>query len=151
MRSASFSLPLHGSSTLLGTETENFGIQVLPAPGKVVIDGKFDDWDLSGGIFACGDVETQRDTYSAWFHAMYDRDNLYLLARWNDATPLNNPGSTLGDLGWNGDALQVRVIIHPDTPEAVSNNLTCWKGRDGGDVVQVESRLTGHGPARVWT
>ena len=33
------------------TETENIGIRVLPAPGKVVIDGQYGDWDLSGGIF----------------------------------------------------------------------------------------------------
>jgi hypothetical protein len=44
------------------TETENLGIAVLPAPGKVVVDGKCDDWDLSGGIFICGDVENMRDT-----------------------------------------------------------------------------------------
>ena len=39
------------------TETENLGIRVLPAPGKVVVDGKTDDWDLSAGVFTCGDVE----------------------------------------------------------------------------------------------
>ena len=44
-----------------GTQTENYGIPVLPAPGKVVIDGRFDDWDLTGGIFACENVEEQRD------------------------------------------------------------------------------------------
>ena len=38
------------------TETEHLGMQVLPAPAKVVIDGKFDDWDLTGGILACGDT-----------------------------------------------------------------------------------------------
>ena len=51
------------------TETENLNMQVLPAPGKVVVDGKFDDWDLTGGILACGDVENLRDQYSVWFHA----------------------------------------------------------------------------------
>jgi len=29
------------------TETEDFNMQVLPAPGKVVIEGKFDEWDLT--------------------------------------------------------------------------------------------------------
>ncbi|MBC8425835.1 hypothetical protein H8E07_17125, partial [bacterium] len=28
-------------STFAGTQTENYGIPVLPAPGKVVIDGTF--------------------------------------------------------------------------------------------------------------
>ena len=64
------------------TETEHLGMQVLPAPGKVVIDGKFDDWDLTGGILACGDAENLHDKYSVWFHTMYDGENLYLLARW---------------------------------------------------------------------
>jgi len=63
------------------TQTENYGISVLPAPGNVTIDGKYDDWDLSGGIFACNNVEEQRDRHSAWLHMMYDKDNLYVLAR----------------------------------------------------------------------
>ena len=66
----------------------------------MTIDGRYDDWDLSGGIFVCGDIEKFRDTLSLWYHAMYDADNLYLLARWNDTTPLNNPGVTSGDLGF---------------------------------------------------
>ena len=44
----------------MATETENFGLAVLPAPGSVTIDGRSDDWDLSGGMFVCGDVEFPR-------------------------------------------------------------------------------------------
>ena len=62
------------------TETENLNMQVLPAPGKVVIDSKFDDWDLTGGIFACSDVENLRDQFGQWFHVMYDAENLYVLS-----------------------------------------------------------------------
>ena len=87
------------ASVALATETENLGIAVLPAPGKVVVDGKSDDWDLSGGVFICGDVENQRDKFAVWFHAMYDAENLYLLARWIDETPLNNPGQWPGRTG----------------------------------------------------
>ena len=91
-------------STISGaTETENQGIRILPAPGKVRIDGKADDWNLSGGVFVCNDVETLRDKLGVWFHAMYDRDNLYFLARFLDETPLNNPGSSKGDYGFAGD------------------------------------------------
>jgi hypothetical protein len=46
------------------TPTENNGLRVLPAPGKMVVDGKIDDWDLSAGIFACDDVEHERDKYA---------------------------------------------------------------------------------------
>src|SRR5436190_21461775 len=98
------------SSRALATETENLGIRVLPAPGKVTIDGKADDWDLSGGLFASGDVENARDKFALWFHAMHDSDNLYLLARWNDPTPMNHPGSSKGDYGFQGDCLQVRIV-----------------------------------------
>src|SRR4051812_17476101 len=79
------------------TPTENLGLRVVPAPGRIVIDGSYKDWDLSGGIFICDNVETQRNTFSVWLHAMYDADNLYILARWTDSTPLNNPGSVKGD------------------------------------------------------
>ena len=61
-------------TALCATETENLGIRVLPAPGKVVVDGKTDDWDLSAGVFTCGDVENRRDSMATWFHAMYDAE-----------------------------------------------------------------------------
>ncbi|MBM4035158.1 MAG: hypothetical protein FJ291_25735, partial [Planctomycetes bacterium] len=120
------------------TETENLGIQVLPAPGKVVIDGKADDWDLTGGVFACGDVEHLRDKLACWFHLMYDAENLYLLARWLDETPMNNPGSSRGDYGFAGDCLQARVITAPDTPQERCTHVTAWLDRDGIDVVHFE-------------
>src|SRR4030042_34416 len=94
------------TAVLEATETENLGIRVLPAPGKVAVDGKYDDWDLSGGVFACGDVEHAAGTYAVWFHTMFDRENLYLLARWMDPTPLNNPGRVTGDYGFRGDCRQ---------------------------------------------
>jgi hypothetical protein len=78
---------------LRATETEHYGIKILPAPGKVTVDGKVDDWDLSGGTFVCSDVENLREKLACWFHVMYDQSNLYVLARWIDETPLSNPGS----------------------------------------------------------
>lgn len=130
------SLAVLGS--LYATETENIGIQILPAPGKVKIDGRFDDWDLTGGVFVCSDVENQRDKFSLWLHAMYDTDNLYLLARWNDETPLNNPGSSKGDYGFAGDCLQFRIITCPDDPKKErTSHWTCWQDRDKLDVMDV--------------
>ncbi|HUW31996.1 MAG TPA: PQQ-binding-like beta-propeller repeat protein [Planctomycetota bacterium] len=126
------------ASTLLATETENQGMSILPTPGKVVIDGKFDDWDLTGGIFAVNDVENLRDQYGVWFYAMYDAKNIYLLARWNDPAPMNNPGSSKGDMGFQGDCLQVRFITHYEQKgkERVTH-ITAWRDRDGLDVVDV--------------
>ncbi|HPD15250.1 MAG TPA: hypothetical protein PLE19_09880 [Planctomycetota bacterium] len=120
------------------TETENLGIQVLPAPGKVVVDGKADDWDLSGGVFACGDVENLRDKLACWFHLMYDAENLYLLARWLDETPMNNPGSSKGDYGFAGDCLQVRLVTAPTQPDKErTTHVTAWIDRDGIDVIDL--------------
>ena len=125
-------------TALPATETENLGIRALPAPGKVVVDGKTDDWDLSAGMFTCGDVENRRDTMAAWIHVMYDADNLYVLTRWNDETPLNNPGQTLADYGFRGDCLQFRVITHPDDANERTSHWTCWRGQDGDDVMFVD-------------
>jgi hypothetical protein len=135
------------------TETENRNIEVLPAPGPVKVDGKFDDWDLTGGIFACGDVENSSATFGVWYHAMYDKDRLYLLARWVDKTPMNNPGSSKGDYGFRGDCLQVRLVTAPDVkapavanpgrddndaPQARTTHMTCWRDKDGLDVLNFE-------------
>ena len=119
------------------TETEHLGMQVLPAPGKVVIDGKFDDWDLTGGIFATSDAESLRDQYSMWFYTMYDAENLYLLARWKDPTPLNNPG-VKGDMGFAGDCLQFRTVTTDAAGKELTAHWDCWKYREGGDVVSVQ-------------
>ncbi len=120
------------------TPTENLGIPVLPTPSNVVLDGKADDWDLSGGIFACDDVETQRAKMGLWIYAMYDAQNLYLLAHFLDETPMNNPGQTIADYGFNGDSLQIRTITAPGTPQERGQHFTAWHGIDGADVIKVE-------------
>jgi len=112
------------------TETENHVMRVLPAVKPIKIDGEIDDWNLSGGVFACGDVERMREQYAVWFHAMYDAENIYLLARWLDPTPMNNP-ETFGGHGWNGDCLQVRFILFPDTPEKTITWWTLWRDARG--------------------
>ena len=120
------------------TPTENVSFRVLPAPAKMVVDGKTGDWDLSGGIFACDDTEAQREHFSVWLHAQYDAENLYLLARWNDDTPLNNPGQTIADYGFAGDSLQFRTLTAPGTPQERGQHFTAWHGRDGADVIKIE-------------
>jgi len=124
---------------LLSTETENHGLRVLPAPGPIVIDGNIDDWDLSGGIFACGELEHLRDNSSVWLHAMYDSENLYLLARWKDPTPLNNPES-LGGHGFNGDCLEFRCILFPDVPAEKSITWwDAWRDNQGRSIAERSS------------
>ncbi|HUW34181.1 MAG TPA: PKD domain-containing protein [Planctomycetota bacterium] len=121
-----------------GTPTENTSIRSLPAPDKVVIDGKIDDWDFSGGILVCKNVEQQRDTQSAWVHLMHDARNLYVLTRWCDEIPMNNPRDTRkAPDGYNGDSLQFRLLAEPNTPQERCVHLTCWYGKDARDVVEI--------------
>ena len=102
------------------TQTENYGTSVLPAPGKVTIDGKCDDWDLTGGIFACNNVEEQRDHHSAWLHMMYDKDNLYVLARVKTEKPAD---------------LRMLMLTAPGTPQQLQPNLSCSRGKDGNESI----------------
>ncbi len=134
----SLSLLLALAGTTRATPTENTGLRVLPAPGKVIVDGQVADWDLSSGVFACDDVQTQRESMAVWFHAMYDADYLYVLARFIDETPMNNPGQTIADYGFAGDSLQVRTITAPGTSQERGQHFTAWHGRDGLDVIKVE-------------
>ncbi len=129
---------LLATCTLAAVETENHTLPVLPIPGKIVVDGKTDDWDLSGGVFASGDVEHLRDQYSLWFHAMHDADNIYLLARWKDPTPLNN-AEGFGGHGFNGDSLQVRFDMERGTPGRATTWWDFWRDRAGTDVAQRSS------------
>ncbi len=157
IRVAWLALVLMLAAGVRSTETENQDFQVLPAPGQVTVDAKSDDWDLSGGIFACGDVENQRDKYGTWFHAMWDADNLYILARWMDLTPLNHPGSIRGDYGFSGDCLQFRTLTAPadklaaaatrgspqqdpgpDHPGTRTSHITAWRDRDGLDTLKID-------------
>jgi outer membrane protein assembly factor BamB len=127
------------------TETENLNTRILPAEGKVTIDGKTDDWDLSAGVFICSDVENLRDKMGLWVHTMYDADNLYVLARWIDETPMSNPGSIAGDYGWNGDSLQLRIIAKPDgvNPPPICW-VTAWRDRDGKDAIDLDFPKKNH-------
>ena len=129
-------LPLLAVAGAWATETENLGLRILPAPGMVAVDGKVDDWDLSGGVFTTGDAENLREKLATWFHAMYDAENLYLLTRWIDQTPLSNPGTIKGDYGFAGDCLQARIITQPGQGDKERcTHLTAWRDRDGLDVI----------------
>ncbi len=133
-------------ATVSATETENNKLNILPTPGKVVIDGKINDWNLAGSLFICSDVENYRDQFASWQSAMYDADNLYLLSRWVDTTPMNNPGLAGSDMGFAGDCLQVRFIVNAagapmsggnDPVTQKTSHITAWYGRDGRDIIDI--------------
>ena len=131
---------------VVATETENLNINILPVPGKeVIIDGAVDDWDLSGGVFVCMDVENLRVNMAVWVHVMYDKDNLYVLARWIDETPMSNPGLAGADQPWQGDSLQMRIMVDPEktaVKEGKTEPVLCWANgwldRNGTPAIDID-------------
>ncbi len=92
-------------------QTDNHGIRAVPTPGKVTIDGKLDDWDLSGQVLICYDVNSLKDIYSGRVALMHDTDHLYVSIHWKDPIPLGNrhdPRFQV-DKGWAGDSVQLRI------------------------------------------
>ena len=79
-----------GALKFAADQTINHEINAVPAPGPVKIDGQLDEWDQSGGILCCKDVDTMLDEYATWFYMMYDRDAFYVAAKVTDKTPMVN-------------------------------------------------------------
>ena len=86
----------------------------VPAAKKVVVDGKLDEWDLSGQVTMYVVSETM-DMQSAKFAILYDADALYLGAEVRDPSPMMNRHDPKvdGDKGWDADACQFRMSIDP--------------------------------------
>ncbi|MFA6293808.1 MAG: sugar-binding protein [Victivallales bacterium] len=122
---------LSAAENMIGRQSQNEGILVLPAPGPVKVDGDLSDWDLSGKIQAFAEYSL-RDRFSTETSAMWDKDALYVAVKWRDQNPMNNsidPKLNPGD-GWKGDALQLRV----KTGDQVSW-ITTWFFSDRGEPV----------------
>ena len=98
----------------IGRQSQNEGMTIVPAPGKMTIDGDLKDWDWSGRIWVFADTAV-RDRYSVEAAGMWDKDNLYLAARWKAPLPmlsLINPDYNPDD-GWKQDSWQMRIAT-PD-------------------------------------
>jgi hypothetical protein len=95
----------------VAVQTDNHGIHAVPVPGKVVIDGKLDDWDLSGAVLQCYDTDTLQDVYSGTIAMMHDADAFYLAIHWKDPIPMGNSHDPhyQAAKGWAGDCVQLRV------------------------------------------
>ena len=102
----------------LAQQTNNYALRAVPAPARVALDGELGEWDLSGEILMCYDLETMLDNHSVRTAAMYDQEWLYLSFRFRDRTPMVNhvnpqqrPGS-----GWIADCVQVRIWADDGKP-----------------------------------
>ena len=61
---------LFAACAAFATETENVRFRIIKAPGAVKVDADSSDWDLTGSIFCCPDVEKFRTSYAVWISAM---------------------------------------------------------------------------------
>lgn len=102
---------LAGIAPALAVQTDTKGIHAVPTPAAVVVDGKLNDWDLSGETLMCYDVQALGGVYSGRVALMHDKENLYVSVQWKDATPMANihDPNYAGDRGWAGDSLQLRL------------------------------------------
>ncbi|MCS6852841.1 MAG: hypothetical protein NZ700_16910 [Gemmataceae bacterium] len=137
-------------------------VLVVPAPGKVTVDGDLGDWDLSAAL-SCVYDEALKPRFTMQLAVMYDREALYLAARFHDETPLRNvhDPDTEPNLGWAGDALQVRLVSDPKAPYPHSStrrdpnphicHLTMWYHTPTKRPVLQRSFGMDHHGSRIWT
>jgi lysophospholipase L1-like esterase len=124
--------------------TVNQSLRVLPAPGPVAVDGQTGDWDLSGGVCLCNDVPAETATSALWLHAMYDGEQLYVLAHFRQPYPLANRFLRTDAALFNDDCLRLRLLT--DRPVQVSAALD----REGQPVLQLvydDLRVAAKSPA----
>jgi hypothetical protein len=103
----------HGYAAILNKD-DHKEIHIVPAPGKVTIDGDLGDWDLSGSILMYLE-EGSKNVYSVRGAMMYDQEALYIGGHVKDPSPLINHYSFADDPGlcWDADAVQLRFISDP--------------------------------------
>jgi hypothetical protein len=99
------------ASDLHAVQTDTHGIHAVPVVNPMVIDGKLDEWDLSGSVLQCYDVDTLRDVYSAEIAMMYDANCLYVALHWKSQHPMSNSHDPhyQAAKGWAGDCVQLRI------------------------------------------
>ncbi len=124
--------------------TQNTLLRIVPAPGKVSVDGRLNEWDRSGQIFLCTDLELQKERRSAHAMGMYDSEALYLALDVRDPTPLHNPvnPNEQPGQGWRGDCLQVRLAIPADDGNKTVTFLDSWyyhKGQQAALLLHQQS------------
>ena len=119
----------------LGMQTDNHGIHAVPPPGRVAIDGKLGDWDLSGQSLICYDVASLKDVYSARVAMMYDKDAFYVAIHWQDPTPMGNSHDPRfqANKGWAGDCVQLRFRT-----DRISHMTAWYYAKTGEPCIQIE-------------
>lgn len=85
-----------------------------------VIDGKLDDWDLSG-VVRCWNAEAYAESQNCSLALMYDNEGLYLGYKMTlPGRAAFNPNRPQ-DRYWNGDLVQFRLCLDPKMPYPLPN------------------------------
>lgn len=116
-------------------------LYAVPVPGKVVIDGQLDDWDLSGQIEMFV-IQATRGTMNAKVAVMYDAEAIYLGADVNDPSPMMNlrdPRTDPGQ-GWNADSCQFRLTTDPKVGYPILDEST-FKYTGKGDPTETRDDI----------
>ncbi len=89
-------------------------IHLVPAPGKVKINGDLKDWDLSGAILLYMD-KASKNVYALRVALMYDKTHVYIGGHVKDPTPMVSAHHFAGKMGmaWDADAIQMRLVSNP--------------------------------------
>ena len=112
----SFTLLIFVCATTLATGRGRHNrMYAVPRPGPVSIDGKLEDWDMSGHLLSYV-RKAASEVQSARFAVMYDEKAIYLGAEVRDPNPMMNrhdpkvePGR-----GWDADSCQFRMVVDPE-------------------------------------
>ncbi len=104
-------------------------LYVVPAPGPVTIDGRLDEWDLSGQIEMFV-LEATRSTQSAKFAVMHDDQALYIGGEVRDPSPMMNrhDPKVRPHRAWDADACQFRLLINPEAEYPVLESAFAYRG-----------------------
>ncbi len=104
---------------------------VVPAPGAMVVDGRLEDWDLSGQIEMFV-VEGTRAVQHAKIAAMYDDQAFYLSGEIADPTPMMNRHDPKVNPGraWDADAVQFRLTLDPSVGYPVRESAFDYRGEN---------------------
>ena len=84
-------------------EDSGIGMNIVPAPKKVVIDGNLNDWTLTAPVNYCVDPNSFDQRVKTY--AMWDEQNLYLAYEVRDTSPLKNNGSDPTSAFKTGDSM----------------------------------------------
>ncbi len=109
--------PLETASAAVNTEgratVNEDTLQIVPAPGEVVIDGIIgdDEWDWSGRLIGYNDYDF-KDIYYVEVAAMWDKENLYMGFKFIDDDPMLTLYDPILEPSWTwrGDSIQLRTI-----------------------------------------